>query len=142
MTLALTATLALAGCGAGETSDGDAGSGGTMLATAFPLSSVLQAAEASLPAEVTIGEIPRDVRWLPGNQIEVPVERRGETAVLVVTVLPEQETCDAESPVLDDAEAAAVAEQVCATWRDEGRLPVVVPDPDAPIVEDPSDAAR
>lgn len=113
-----------------------------MLATAFPLGSVLRAAEASLPEDVTIGEIPRDIRWMPGNQVAVPVIRGGEQSDLVVTVLPEQEECAASSTVLSAQEQAAVGAEVCAVWEAEGRLPVVVPDPDAPLPTDPSDAAR
>lgn len=118
------------------------GAGGTMLATAFPLTSVLVATESSLPADVSIGGIPMDARWLPGNRIEVPVGRDGTDAVLTVTVLPERESCAAQSEVLTPAEADSVAQSVCAIWESEGRLPVVVPDPNAPIETDPSDAAR
>ena len=113
-----------------------------MLATAFPLGSVLSAAEVSLPEDVAIGEIPRDIRWLPGNQVAVPVVRGGEQADLVVTVLPEEGECTASSTVLSAQEEAAVGAEVCVVWDAEGRLPVVVPDPDAPLPTDPSDAAR
>ena len=44
--------------------------------------------------------------------------------------------------MLSEAEEDAVAIEVCTVWEDEGRLPVVVPDTDAPIEVDPSDAAR
>ena len=150
----LVAALLLAGCGSegGDGSpsdptaerpvDGGATAGGTMLATAFPLTSVLVAAERTLPSEVSIGEIPLDTRWLPGNRIEVPLLRDGVAATLTVTVLPGREVCAAESEVLSEAEEDAVAIEVCTVWEDEGRLPVVVPDPDAPIEVDPSDAAR
>jgi hypothetical protein len=130
---------ALAGCG----NDSAPGAvGGTMLPSAFPLTSVLVAAEQSLPTQVEIGEIPMDTRWLPGNRIEVPIQRDGATGLLTVVVLPDDRACAAESSLLSVAEADSVAAQVCTTWESEGRLPVVVPDPDAPIELDPSDAAR
>lgn len=139
----LCATVVTAlGCGSGATSESGQAPGDTMLASAFPLTSVVRAAEMALPSDVAIGPIPMDVRWLPGNRIEVPVERAGQQAVLVVTVLPDQQTCAAESEVLDPGEQADVADKVCEVWAAEGRLPVVVPDPDAPVVVDPSDAAR
>lgn len=116
--------------------------GGTMPATAFPLTSVLLAAQESLPTGVAIGEIDRDARWLPGNRLEIPLERDGSPGVLVVTVFPERASCSAESALLGTDEATAVADEVCRVWESEGRLPVVVPDPDAPIPTDPSDAAR
>lgn len=118
------------------------GAGGTMLATAFPVGSVARAAQTSVPSGVTIGEFPRDVRWMPGNQLVVPIVRDGASAELLVTVLPEQEQCAAESSALSPDEAAAVADEVCRAWVAEGRLPVVVPDPGAPLPEDPSNAAR
>jgi hypothetical protein len=124
------------------TLDAGGAAGGTMPAIAFPLTSVLAAADQSLPADVTIGEIPRDTRWLPGNRMEVPISRDGTDAVLTVTVLPARESCAARSQVLTPAEAEQVASRVCDVWVSEGRLPVVVPDPDAPIETDPSDAAR
>jgi hypothetical protein len=150
LALALPSAVALAGCSSEEPvpplpepdPQTSMAAGDTMLATAFPLTSVLQAAEAALPDDVTIRPVPGDTRWLPGNQIEVPVERDGSVAVVVVTVLPERAECGAQSPLLDPAEADALAAQVCATWEAEGRLPVVVPDPDAAAVLDPSDAAR
>ena len=119
----------------------DAGAG-TMLATAFPIASVLRATEVSLPGDVAIGEIPPDVRWTPGNRLDIPIVRAGEQAVLVVTVLPDQEACDAASALLTEQESAAVSEQVCAVWVADGRLPVVVPEPGTTPTLDPSDAAR
>ena len=93
-----------------------------MLATAFPLTSVLVAAERTLPSDVSIGEIPMDTRWLPGNRIEVPLLRDGVAATLTVTVtvLPGQEVCAAASDLLSEAEEDAVADEVCAVWEDEG----------------------
>ncbi len=154
---ALVAALMLAACGsdgvdgvdgsasdptAEQPVDGGVGAGGTMPATAFPLTSVLVAAERTLPSDVSIGEIPRNTRWLPGNRIEVPLLRDGVAATLTVTVLPGQQVCAAASDLLSEAEQDAVAVEVCAVWEGDGRLPVVVPDPDAPMEVDPSDAAR
>lgn len=141
--LAMPAVLVAVATGlAGCSTEPAPAAGDTMLATAFPLTSVLVAADEALPDDADIGEIPMDTRWLPGNRIEVPITRDGTVGVLTVTVLPEQEACAAESPLLSADEGGAVADEVCRTWRSEGRLPVVVPDPDAPIVVDPSDAAR
>lgn len=147
MTRSLVAVLCatavtVVGCGSDGPDEGGQAQGETMLASSFPLSSVLRAAELTVPPDVSIGPIPMDARWLPGNRIEVPVERDGADAVLVVTVLPDEQTCAVESEVLDPGEQAAVADAVCEVWVAEGRLPVVVPDPDAPVVVDPSDAAR
>ncbi len=113
-----------------------------MLATAFSLTEVLRATDRTKPADVLITEIPMDTRWLSGNRIEVPIERDGAGGVLVVTVLPEQARCAAESPLLTPAESDLVATEVCAAWEAGGRLPVVVPDPDAPVELNPEDAAR
>jgi hypothetical protein len=111
----------------------------TMLATAFPITSVLRAAEASLPRDAAVAEVPMDVRWQPGNRIDVPIERGGQAGIMTVTVA---RTCVASSALLDPTETEAVAAAVCATWEAEGRLPVVVPDPDAPPEMNPEDAAR
>jgi hypothetical protein len=140
--LLLATAVTVVGCGSDGPEEGGQAQGDTMLASSFPLTSVLRAAEVALPPDVSIGPIPMDVRWLPGNRIEVPVERDGRDAVLVVTVLPDEQACSAESAVLDPDEQADVGDEVCEVWVAEGRLPVVVPDPDAPVVVDPSDAAR
>jgi hypothetical protein len=134
-----------AGISAGPGADSPPAGGGngtTMLATAFPLGSVIRAAEVSLPEDVAIGQIPGDIRWMPGNQVTIPVVRGSQQAELVVTVLPEREECTASSTVLSGEEESAIGAEVCAVWEAEGRLPVVVPDPDAPLPVDPSDAAR
>ncbi len=113
-----------------------------MLATAFSLTEVLRAADRVLPADVLITEIPMDTRWLSGNRIEVPIERDGTRGVLVVTVLPDEARCAAESPLLTPSEGDLVGAEVCAAWEAGGRLPVVVPDPDAPVEQNSEDAAR
>jgi hypothetical protein len=152
LTLCAALVLALAGCAADEpdarpsalptvASSPDAASG-TTLATAFSLTEVLRAADRVLPDDVVITEIPRDTRWLTGNRIEVPIERDGTSGVLVVTVLPDQARCAAESPLLAPSESDLVGAEVCAAWEAGGRLPVVVPDPDAPVEQNPQDAAR
>jgi hypothetical protein len=125
--------------GAGGGSDA---AGGTMLATAFSLTEVLRAADTALPTDVMVTEIPMDTRWLPGNRIEVPIERDGAGGLLVVTVRPDEARCAVESSLLTPPESDAVAAEVCARWEAGGRLPVLVPDPDAPIEENPEDAAR
>ncbi|MGB9375455.1 MAG: hypothetical protein WCA82_14995 [Jiangellales bacterium] len=152
LALCAAVVLGLAGCAADEpdarpaalpTASATADSaGGTMLATAFSLTEVLRATDRTKPADVLITEIPMDTRWLSGNRIEVPIERDGAGGVLVVTVLPEQARCAAESPLLTPAESDLVATEVCAAWEAGGRLPVVVPDPDAPVELNPEDAAR
>lgn len=110
-----------------------------MLATAFPITSVLRATSAALPADAAIGTLPMEAGWQPGNRLDVPIERGGEVGSVTVTVT---DACEASSALLDAGEADAIAEAVCRTWEAEGRLPIVVPDPDAPLEMNPEDAAR
>lgn len=114
-----------------------------MLPSAFPIVSVVLAMEESLPEGASVDELPRDISWQPGNELDVPILRDGIAGTVTVTVPgTDVDACTADSEQLSQDEAAAVADAVCQAWDAEGRLPIVVPDPDAPPTENPEDAAR
>ncbi|MBX6752300.1 MAG: hypothetical protein IRY85_22005, partial [Micromonosporaceae bacterium] len=47
--------------------------GGSQLAVGFPVGSAVDAVASALPAGVSLGELPMDIGWREGGQLDLPV---------------------------------------------------------------------
>ena len=115
--------------------------GGSQLAMGFPLGSATAAVQAALPAGVSLGELPMDLAFQPGGQLDLPVNTPAGPATLTVRI--DQGRCDASVLPLESmtwSELAAIAASVCSEWIATGSLPVVPGDPSG--VERPDLAAQ
>jgi hypothetical protein len=106
--------------------------GGTMLPTGFPIGS---AVDAVASAGVALAELPMDIGWSEAGSLTLPLAPSGS---LVVTVAGG--SCTAQAASLSAAQLAAVADAVCAAWRDAGSPDIIPAGP--PGAEQPELAAQ
>lgn len=107
--------------------------GGSMLPVGFPVGSAVDAAASALPAGVSLGELPMDIGWREGGQLDVPVVAAAGPATLTVQVADEACSAWIAEPAgwdaLTAADLAAIADAVCAEWLATGSLPIIPADP-------------
>lgn len=109
--------------------------GGTSLPVGFPLNEAFVAVESALPDGVRLGDLPADVGWEPGGPgyvaaVRVPLARGSAVSQRGGATLRLGPRCvlDGADAVLDDVQARAVADAVCAVWTTWGRPdPLAVP---------------
>lgn len=109
-------------------------SGGSQLASGFPVGSAVDAVAAALPASFAVADLPMDIGWRAGGLLEVPIGFGPVTgtppaATHVITIEVSDGTCAATvtpSDALTQAELDAIATAVCAEWAATGS-PRVIP---------------
>ncbi|GHJ48320.1 hypothetical protein Cs7R123_56620 [Catellatospora sp. TT07R-123] len=106
---------------------------GTQLATGFPLGSAVDAVAGALPAGVALAELPMDLSWQADGSVRLPLAAGGELTVAVAGG-----TCTASAAALETADAAKVADALCAAWVALGSPPVA---PAGPAPSDQPDLA-
>lgn len=109
--------------------------GGTSLPVGFPVNEAFVAVQGALPDGVRLGDLPADVGWEPGGPgyvaaVRVPLARGNAVPRHGGATLRLGPRCalDGADAVLDDVQARAVADAVCAVWTTWGRPdPLAVP---------------
>lgn len=106
--------------------------GGAMLPVGFPVGAAVDAVASALPAGVGLGELPMDIGWRVGGQLDVPLTAQTGPATLTVQVADGACSAWVAEPAgwdgLTPAEVQAIADAVCAEWVATGSLPVIPAD--------------